>query len=312
LWNIYNLWENKDISKERLLELSRKINIRPDIIERLIALYDTSYQIMKADIQQIYIGGSMINQVYIDPSEARLSIHIHTAIREGIKSKNELIDVFINLRERMIKDKSIISLNIGDLEVYIGEIISDTKRQSLHPKVLFLNRSIPSFFIGTPLPNYLNKLGFTTNNTDVNKFLMRIKRELGYMPKIYNIRIEIRFDKDGINYPYIKRRVYPYFKDDLIPTKVFTCNIEEVSSAAKGKIEFLEIVDKYQTINIINTICDLRILYLYDLKIKISEDIINKIEKIKDRCQEDFEKYWFYKLISTKYSFYDIFRAIMK
>ncbi len=311
LWNVYSVWENETINKQNIIDASKKTGMRPDIIERVIALYDTIYQVMNADIKQTFIGGSMINQVYIDPDEARLSIDVDTVVRESIERKSELIDIFVDLREKMLKNQCIYQINIGNSVVYIGEISSDTKRQDLYPKVLFLKRSIPSFFVGTPLSNYLNKLGLTSKNKNVNKFLMNLKKELGYLPKIYDVRIEISFDKEGINYPFKKSKVHPYFKNTLTPHKIFSCEIEEASSVAEGKIEFLNIIDEIQTINIINTICDLRIIYLYDLDIKIPEKTILKVEKIMDKCQTDFEKYWFYKLISSKYTFHEIFKKII-
>jgi len=312
MWHIYNTWAPEILTKEKIIELSNIINFRPDILERTIALYDSIYQIMKADVKQTFIGGAMINQVYIDSTEARLSIDIDSVIREEIHSKRDLLDTFIDLREKMLSDQSIIPISIKDIEFGIGEILSDVKRQALAPQVLFLKRVIPTYFLGSPLPNYLIRIGLSSKDNQVARFLLNLKKELGFLPHIYELRIEIAFSKEGIQYPFQKQQISPYFKQILTPSKYLECDIEQISSAAQGKLEFLGLVNDEETINITNTVCDLRILYLYKLDIEIPSEIKLKLTRIKDKCQEEFSKYWFYKLISAKYSFNEILSKILK
>ncbi len=312
MWFIYNTWDPKNLTQQNIIDLANRINFRPDILERTIALYDSIYQLMKADVKQTFIGGSMINQVYIDPTEARLSIDIDSVLRESIQNKRELLDILVGLREKMLADQSLIPVSINDIEIGIGEILSDTKRQALYPQILFLKRIIPTYFVGTPLPDYLTKIGLPSNEVQVARYLINLKKEFGFLPRIYELRIEILFSNEGIQYPFTRRQVFPYFKQILTPSKYLECDIEEIQSVAQGKIEFLDLVNEAETINITNTICDLRILYLYNLDIEISSPIKSKINSIKDKCQADFSKYWFYKLISAKYSFNEILSKIIR
>ncbi len=312
MWNVYNTWDLKDLNKENLLKLANQIDFRPDILERTIALYDSIYQLMKADVKQTFIGGAMINQVYIDPMEARLSIDIDSVIREKIQSKRELLDIIIDLREKMLSDRSLIPVFIKDAEIGLGEILSDTKRQALHPQVLFLKRVIPTSYVGTPLPDYLTKIGLSSKDSQVARFLINSKKEFGFLPRVYELRIEINFSKEGICYPFKKEQIFPYFRQILTPSKYVECDIEQVQSVAQGKLEFLDLVNEEETINLINTICDLRILYLYDIDIAIPSSIKSKLNRNKEKCQASFSKYWFYKLISSKYSFNEILSKIIK
>ncbi|HUX98877.1 MAG TPA: hypothetical protein VMV49_04940 [Candidatus Deferrimicrobium sp.] len=312
MWNVYNTWDWKDNTKESIINFANQLKFRPDIVERTIGLYDSIYQLMKAEVKQTFYGGSMINQVYINPDEARLSIDIDSVIREEIQNKRDLLDVLVNLRETMLSDKSLIPITIKDLEIGIGEILSDTKRQALHPQVLFLKRILPTFFVGTPLPDYLSRIGLSSKDPSVARYLINLKKEFGFLPRIYELRIEIRFSKEGISYPFHKQQIFPYFKQVLTPIKYLECDIEQVASVAQGKLEFLELVNEEETINITNTICDLRILYLYNLDIEIPLSIRNKIKRIKEQCKADFSKYWFYQLISTKYSFDGILSKIFQ
>jgi len=312
MWNVYNTWAAETIEKESIAKFAHQINFRPDIVERIIGLYDSIYQLMKADVKQTFIGGSMINQVYINPDEARLSIDIDSVIREEISYKRDLLDILINLREKMLSDESLISVAIGDFEIGIGEILSDTKRQAIHPQVLFLKRVLPTFYVGTPLPNYLTKIGLPSKDRQVARFLINLKKDFGFLPRIYELRIELRFSKEGILYPYKKQRVFPYLNQVLVPKKYLECDVEQVESVAEGKLEFLGLVNDEETINITNTILDLRILYLYNLKVKIPELIAKKMKRVKEKCKADFSKYWFYQLIAAKHSFDEILSKILK
>ncbi|MHA1323678.1 MAG: hypothetical protein ACTSRL_12865 [Candidatus Helarchaeota archaeon] len=312
MWHIYNTWNPKDVEKEKLLKLAAEIDFRPDILERTIALYDTIYQIMKADVKQTFIGGAMINQVYIDPMEARLSIDIDTVVREEISNKRDLLEVLVDLREKMLSDGSLLTVSIKDAELGIGEIISDTKRQALHPQVLFLKRIVPTLLIGTPLPAYLTKIGLSSKDSQVSRFLIQLKKEFGFLPRLYELRLEIKFSEEGIHYSFKKGRIFPYFRQFLNPAKIVECDIEEVQSAARGKLEFLELVDETETINITNTICDLRIIQLFNLDIDISPSIQKKLKRTKNQCENEFSKYWFYKLISRKYSFNELLALLLQ
>lgn len=312
MWYVYNTWNPKDIGKEKLDEITAHTEFRPDILERIVALYDTIYQIMKADVKQIFIGGAMINQFYIDPMEARLSIDIDSVIREGISRKRDLLEVLIDLREKMLSDGSLIPVSIKDAELGIGEIVSDTKRQALHPQVLFLKRLIPTYLIGTPIPAYLTKIGLSSKDAQVSRFLIQLKKEFGFLPRLYELRLEIRFSEEGICYPFKKGHIRPYFRQFLTPTKIVECDIEEVHSAASGKLEFLELIDERETINIINTVCDLRIIPLFNLDITISSSIQQKLKRTKSQCETEFSKYWFYKLISRKYSYNELLALLLQ
>ena len=312
MWNIYNTWDPKIVTREKIMSLAKQVNFRPDIFERTIALYDSIYQIMKANIKQTFIGGAMINQVYINPTEARLSIDIDSVIREEIQNKRELLDVLIDLREKMLSDGSLIPITIKNEEIGIGEILSDAKRQSLYPQVLFLKRIIPTFYVGTPLPAYLTKIGLSSKDPKVARFLIKLKKEFGFLPRIYELRIEMSFSKEGFHYPFKKQLVYPYFKQVLTPVKYLECDIEEVFSVAQGKLEFLELVNEEETINITNSICDLRIIYLYNINIEIPKSVRTKLNRTKSKCEADFSKYWFYRLIARKYTFQEILSKILK
>jgi len=304
-------WRSEDITRESLTQKAKKLEvITPAIIEQVIALHDTlnlvGYLFPK---EIIFTGGSMINPLYLQDAP-RLSIDIVLIMKKKVKKKEDIIKKIINKQEKLIEKKFTTNLNFQNFEIDIGFLELDMKRQHLYPGVLFLTRKCLTKFIGTPLSKFLNKRGINLKSKyDLQQF-KKFKQFFEGEPRLYDIRVEI-FYSETEEIHYESKKIPPYFSNILYPQKDPILDVELPIELCQGKLELISKLPEEQTQNILNAFLDLRVIKILNLDIKISPEIIKKIEKLKLNLKKEYEKLFAYSYIRKIYPWNDIFQSII-
>ncbi|MEM1545781.1 MAG: hypothetical protein QXY40_02355 [Candidatus Methanomethylicia archaeon] len=313
--NVFNVKELKRIAEG----LEWKLGL--EIVEREILFYDTMYTLFSY-FPRILIagGGSIINRVFIKDS-VRFSFDIDATALEPLEGKAQLLMDILDLNVEIENLMNI--LQISGREIRIGEFTLDTEK-NFFPNIISLKRIVPSVTFGTHLPTYLkSRYNIDTSSSSFSKWFMDLKDEVGFMPCIEEIRIEIGFSRKGFEGEYYEVDVDSLISRIEAPRLRLRCKVSTIEYSIVSKL--LSLSRKYSNIilqDMVRDLCDLQMF-----KQPINKDRLRKlIEKnnvnlgeVKENIEillrngeEIFMSSWHFTLVRRKYSWSEICKSALK
>ncbi|MEM2755376.1 MAG: hypothetical protein QW563_06385, partial [Candidatus Methanomethylicia archaeon] len=263
--NVFNVKELKRIAEG----LEWKLGL--EIVEREILFYDTMYTLFSY-FPRILIagGGSIINRVFIKDS-VRFSFDIDATALEPLEGKAQLLMDILDLNVEIENLMNI--LQISGREIRIGEFTLDTEK-NFFPNIISLKRIVPSVTFGTHLPTYLkSRYNIDTSSSSFSKWFMDLKDEVGFMPCIEEIRIEIGFSRKGFEGEYYEVDVDSLISRIEAPRLRLRCKVSTIEYSIVSKL--LSLSRKYSNIilqDMVRDLCDLQMF-----KQPINKDRLRKL-----------------------------------
>ena len=313
--NLFNVRELKRIAEE----LGWRLGL--EIVEREMLFYDTMYTLFSY-FPRILIagGGSIINRVFIKDT-IRFSFDIDATALEPLEGKTQLLMDVLDLNMKIENLMNI--LQIDGREIRIGEFMLDVEK-NFFPNIISLKRIVPSITFGTHLPTYLkSRYSIDTTGSKFSKWFMDLKKEIGFMPCIEEVRIEIGFSKRGFEGEYCETDVDSLISKIEAPRLCLRCKTSTIEYSIISKL--LSLSRKYSNTilqDMVRDLCDLQMLKQPINKDKLRELIetnnIN-LEEVKENInillkngEEIFMNSWHFTLVRRKYNWSEICRSILK
>ncbi len=302
-------WEKKLFKKESLKNIAERLGwaLGYDIVEREMLYYDTMYCFLTYFPEElVFIGGSMINRVYISRG-IRFSFDLDTATVKPTSGKSVMLGKLLALNEILDEKKFSIPLKIGDMELRLGEVMIDTKKD-IFPDVLSLKRIVPAMTFGTPISQYIrSRYGVDPGKEPYASYISELRNLIGFMPMLEEVRIEIGISKEGFQDAVeteVRSIIEPYAEPKLrLRTKV-----SSLESSISVKLKNLSrSFSEELLMDFVRDLCDLRMLFLkYDrekLKSLLRNEkvdvhaVLKNLSDIRSRGKQIYENSWHLSLV---------------
>ena len=309
-FDVVKCWDSSLFNPNKLKEIADSLGwgLDYDLVEREALYYDTMFFFLTYfPIDLVFVGGSMINRVYLT-EDLRFSFDLDTVALRGFPGKSPLLKYLLELNSILEEKGTISSVVIGDLEVRLGEVVVDVEKD-FFPDVLSLKRVMSAMTFGTPLSEYVEtRYRVETGKEPYASEFVRLKEDLGFIPRVEEIRIEIGILREGFKGEFIETDVRsllePYVKPKLrLKTKVASL---ETSIVAKLKSLSREFAQEL-VFDLVRDLCDLRMLELrYDeekLRRLIEENnihldtVLKNVNLIKKLGREVYDSSWHLSLV---------------
>ena len=307
-------WERRFFTKESLKSIAEKLGwaLGYDIVEREMLYYDTMFCFLTYFPEDlVFIGGSMINRVYIKRG-IRFSFDLDTATVKPIPGKPALVEKLLLLNEVLDREGFSIPLRIGDIELRLGEITIDTKKD-IFPDVLSLKRIVPAMTFGTPISQYIrSRYGVDPGKEPYSSYISELRSSLGFMPMIEEVRIEVGISKDGFK-EAVEAEVGSIIEPHAEPRIRLRTQVSSLESSISAKLKNLSrSFSEELLMDFVRDLCDLRMLVLrYDrekLKNLLRNEkvdlnaVLKNLSNIRSRGKQIYEDSWHLSLVKESLS----------
>ncbi len=322
-FSVVKTWGGECFNREFYRRVAERIGwgFSYELVEREMLYYDTLYLFIKYfPTEVVYGGGSLVNRVYLTPP--RFSFDVDTTALNPVESKLSLLKSLLGLNI-WLEDKGLsLKLTFGDRELRIGEFIVDVERD-VFPDMLSVKRIVPASCIGAPLPTYLKaRLGVNIANSETARSIIRLKSELGFMPRIEEVRMEIGFSGEGFKGIYEISEVRSLLEPEHKPMRRLRCKVSTLEYSIYAKLASLSRPHSDLLLpSMVRDICDLRMLKLrYKrniLKHLIEErnvdidEAIRNIRRTLEGGRELYERSWHFTLLRREYSWNKLCQMVL-
>ncbi len=283
------------------------IPLFPEVVEREALFYDTLEAFLSSFREDVvFVGGSMINRVYVREGP-RFSFDLDAFWARGSASKRSIAAKLVEVNEELESEGRIAERSVGDGVLRLGEIVVDVEKD-VFPGVLSLKRVMPSILAGTPLPVYAKKrLFLDPERPEVAKDILLLKEELGFVPKVEEIRIEVGYSGYGYEGKKTLKELPSLLEPHEKPLKRARGFCASRSECIWRKMKELEVFDEFKIHDQVRALCDLRMLlkarkremdYAFS-KVDI-RGVLKTIEKLRRAGGEIYEESWHFYFASRQ------------
>lgn len=313
--SLFNVNEFRRIA-ERL-----KWGLGLEIVEREMLFYDTMYVLLNYFPRVLVAGGgSIINRVFIRDA-VRFSFDIDATALEQVEGKTLLLTDISELNLRI--EESMNVFEVDGREIRIGEFTLDVEK-NFFPNIISLKRIVPSMTFGTHLPTYLkSRYNIDTSSSSFSRWFMSLKEDLGFMPCIEEVRIEIGFSRSGFEGEYYDVDVGSLIEDIEVPKLRLRCKISTIEYSVISKL--ISLSRRYSSIllqDMVRDLCDLRMLKQPLDKSKVKklikvrninlEEARENIKILSRDGEEVFTNSWHFTLVRREYTWSKLCKLVLK
>ena len=324
-FSIMKAWDKGFFNVEFYKRLAKRVgwSFSYELVEREMLYYDTLYMFIKYfPVEVVYGGGSLVNRVYLTHAP-RFSFDVDTTALEPVESKLNLLKSLLELNMWLEDNDFTLKLSFQSKELNIGEFMVDVEKD-VFPDMISIKRIVPASCLGTPLSTYLKaRLGVDITDREVSRKIIRLKSELGFMPRIEEIRIEVGFSRNGFQGLYSDMEVRSLLEPEHKPLKRLKCKISTLEYSIFTKIASLSRPYSDMLLpNMVRHLCDLRMLKLKYRKsvlrklIEESEldidEAIRNVVRVEKAGREIYEKSWHFTLLRKEYSWDKLCQAVLE
>jgi len=190
-------WKPEDFNRDEYRRLTvLKGWPSPALVEREMLLYDTLHALNAYPPRRLtFKGGTMISRVYLH-EPIRFSWDLDFDGRE-LHSLEDVLEMLQKTNRRLVAEGATVQLNIGPHKIKLGVFELDREKYvpDRLPSLIPVRRILPSLTLGAELPTYLRKSGLNLQEPGVTESLMEIRRSLGQMLRVEEVRAEIRLEE---------------------------------------------------------------------------------------------------------------------
>jgi|GEM_PF-2080912 hypothetical protein len=307
-------WEKSLFARESLKDIADKLGwaLGYDIVEREMLYYDTMFCFLTYFPEElVFVGGSMINRIYIKRG-IRFSFDLDTVTINPFSGKSMIVEKLILLNRALDEEGFSTPLKLGDIELRLGEVIIDTKKD-IFPDVLSLKRIVPAMTFGTPISQYIrSRYGVDPGREPYASYISELRNSLGFMPMLEEVRIEVGISKKGFQ-DTVEAEVGSIIEPYARPKLRLKTRISSLESSISAKLKSLSrSFSEELLMDFVRDLCDLRMLTLKhdrkklkslveDEKIDINA-VLSNLSDIKSKGKHIYENSWHLSLVKESMS----------